>query len=72
MTSVHALELANTIVQNDPGTVGPLITLLYAFRSSRGDPLGEAMTQDVLRHLFTRVEEIDDAIEAYVSKSLAA
>ena len=48
MTSAHALQLVETIIQNDLNLVSPLLTLLHTFRGSRGDPLGEAMMLDVV------------------------
>lgn len=60
MTSAHALQLAAQIIENDRGAVEPLIKLLYAFRASRGDPLGEAMMRGVLKTLYVETDHCED------------
>lgn len=72
MTSDHALQLVDTIIQNDLGLVAPLLTLLYTFRGSRGDPLGEAMMSDVLRALFAKSDQCELYIKEMVDECVAS
>jgi len=72
MTSAHALQLIEIIIQNDLGLVAPLLTLLYAFRGSRGDPLSEAMMSDVIRALFAKSERCEPCIKELVDECLAS
>lgn len=69
MTSSTALHLAEHIIRNDMTVAGPLLTLLYVFRSSRGDPLGEAMMTDVLKSLYSKTDHCEISIAAFVAES---
>lgn len=60
MTSAHALQLAEEIKERDRSVIEPLIKLLYAFRASRGDPLGEAMMRSVLKSLYMETDHCED------------
>lgn len=59
MTLTHALQLAEQIA-NDKAALEPVIKLLYAFRVSRGDPLGEAMMRTVLKRLYAETDHCEE------------
>ena len=67
MTSAQALLLAQELIENDRTKAGPLIKLLAAFRSSRGDPLGEAMMSSVLKTLYVETEHCEAALADFVA-----
>lgn len=67
MTSSHAVELASQITQ-DPTAAVPLLRLLHAFAASRGDPLAEAMTRDVMLHVYTRIEHCENSMLEFLSE----
>ena len=71
MTSAHALQLVETIIQNDLNLVSPLLTLLHTFRGSRGDPLGEAMMSDVVRALFAKSDRCELCMQELVNEQIA-
>lgn len=60
MTLSHALQLAEQIVANDKTALEPVIKLLYAFRASRGDPLGESMMRTVLKRLYSETDHCEE------------
>lgn len=66
MTSTHAKKLADEILE-DPTKAGPLIRLLYAFKESRNDPMGEVMMQEVLGHCYTYTEHCQEGLKRFVS-----
>lgn len=69
MTSHQALQLATIIIQNDLTVAGPLLRLLYAFTSPRGDPLTEAMRSDVTNFLYTKTEHCQAGIIEFVKET---
>lgn len=69
MTSAHALDLALQIIENDPQKAGPLVKLLYAFKSGHSDPLGQAMMREVLNRLFAVTDHCDVAVERYATEA---
>lgn len=71
MTSNHALELAQLITRNSIEVSGPLLFLLDAFLRARGDPLAEAMTQDVMKFLYAQTEHCDESMQGFISQQEA-
>lgn len=67
MTSAEALELAHQVIEDNPEKAGPLVKLLYAFRESRGDPLGEVMMNEVIGTLYTKTEHCESSIKKFIS-----
>lgn len=72
MTSTQGNDLASQIIRNDPSKAEPLLRLLYAFREAKGDPISEAMTQDVLKYLYTFTDDCDEAMLRFISHPLEA
>jgi hypothetical protein len=71
MTSTQGNQLVEKIIQNDHDLVDPLLTLLYVFRDSRGDPLGEAMMQDVIRSLAAKSDRLEQCVKEVVAECIA-
>lgn len=68
MTSAEGIDLATLIIENDTRKAGPLVKLLVAFKTSRGDPLAEVMMDDVLAILYTKTEHYETALEEFVAE----
>jgi len=68
MTAADALEIADYIIRNDVSLVGPLLALIGMARQSRGDPNAEADVDDVMKHLYTKTEHCDKALEDFISQ----
>lgn len=68
MTSAHALKLKSEILENDPTKAAPLLLLLHAFANSRGDPLAEAMTWDVMLDVYRELEHCRESMESFISQ----
>lgn len=67
MTSSQGKQLA-ALIMADPTTAIPLLKLLNAFKESRGDPLGEVMMEEVMLHVFTKVERCRDAMCEFLTE----
>lgn len=70
MTSDRALELTTLILQ-DTTSADPLLQLLYAFANAKGDPLSEAMTHDVMMHVWTKIERCEEAMIRFLQEQKA-
>lgn len=60
MTSTQALRYADQIIERNREALRPVILLLYGFKNSRGDPLGEAMMRAVLKRFYTETDHCED------------
>lgn len=70
MAPTHEIELAQQIIQNDPDKAAPLLKLLDAFQNSRGDPLAEAMTRDVMLFLYSKTEHCEEAMRGFIAETI--
>lgn len=70
MTSTRALELTTQILA-DPTVAIPLLLLLNAFANSKGDPLSEAMTRDVMLHVWTKTSSCEEGMVRFLSEQEA-
>lgn len=61
MTSSQGKKLA-ALIMADPTTAIPLLKLLNAFKESRGDPLGEVMMEEVMLHVYTKIDHCREAM----------
>lgn len=68
MTSTQALQLTQRIIRNDLDVSGPLLKLLDAFATARGDPLGEAMTRDVMLLLYSKTDHCEEKMREFISQ----
>jgi hypothetical protein len=69
MNSTHGIELAAAVIENDPTKAEPLLKLLHAFATARGDPLNEAMTQDVMMFLYSKTEHCEQGLTEFISQA---
>lgn len=67
MTSTQALQLAREA--RETGKAEPLIKLLYFFKTSRGDPLDEAVMSTVLKTLYLETEHCEAGLAQFVGES---
>lgn len=67
MTSSQGVELATQILE-DPTKATPLLRLLNAFNASRGDPLVDAMTKDVMLFVYSKLEHCEDSMMSFLSE----
>jgi len=66
MTSSQGKELAEELTE-DPTKAIPLLRLLNAFKESRGDPLGEAMIDEVMLSVYTKIEHCRESMADFLS-----
>ena len=71
MTSTQGVEIANSVIENNPEKAGTLVRLLYAFRESAGDPEGEIMMDEVISALYVRTSHCQDGIKNFVASLTA-
>lgn len=67
MTSSQGVGLADNLTE-DPTKAISLLRLLDAFYKSRGDPLSEAMMDDVMLHVYTKVEHCRESMAKLLSE----
>ena len=67
MTSAHALQLTQLVIENDLDKAGPLLQLLSAFAGSHRIK-DEAMTRDVMIFLYSKTDHCETAMKEFISQ----
>lgn len=67
MASSQGVELADSILE-DPTKAIPLLRLLHLFNTSRGDPLRAVEADEIMLHVYTRIEHCREAMVGFLSE----
>lgn len=73
MNSTQAIGYADEIIELSREVLRPVLLLLYGFKISRGDPLGEAMMSTVLKRFYAETDHCEEfGLAHFVSENLDA
>lgn len=67
MTSSQGVELADDILE-DPTKAIPLLRLLNMYKTSRGDPLREEELDEVMLHVYAKIEHCRASMAKFLSE----